>query len=404
MLQTSDTELKKICSVIDERKVIIPFSQNSFVCKSLNTDKNIAYVDLSNYFEIEEYSLADRIVSVQCGIKIVELQKFLVSKGLWLPVNCCDEQTSLLDLILTGDADPYENVNGGLRRHLLGLSFILPNGQIAKSGGKVVKNVSGYDLTRFLLGSYGYFALPVKAQLRLYDLPPKTLSIGIDSPNFAQLLNIANKIISTRLSLLSLDIVDRKLMSSESIERGVKSDRLRLMVTLFGDESQISKNTTEFRNICKENNLSISNILDRDEQERELRQLTAISSPKNKFAQTNHKEICFIDILCDRQKCGALLQLPDLHSKAFTFRPISSKLRVYLNSSSEQESALDSLNKYSIDEQAPLVVAYNNNEYIRKVARLGNRNKLMEETIFDLKQRLKEKLDPDCLFNPFVDL
>lgn len=163
-----------ISSLIKSGKKIIPFNQRCLPPLWSEVDKNIAFVDLSDYGEIEDHSASDQVMTVGCGIKMHKLEQFLTKNKQWFPVSYPDRETSLLDLILSGSAGPLEIVNGGLRRHILGLSFVLSNGEIAHAGGRVVKNVSGYDLTRFFIGSYGYFVLPIKAHLRLYALPEKS--------------------------------------------------------------------------------------------------------------------------------------------------------------------------------------------------------------------------------------
>jgi FAD/FMN-containing dehydrogenase len=116
---------------------------------------------------ILEYTRSDQVISVECGITCGELQELLKSKRHWLPVTAGDAR-SLLDVIVTGDAGELEHGFGGPRDLVLGLTVMLADGSTIKTGGKVVKNVTGYDTTKLFVGSHGWFGIPVAAHLRLY--------------------------------------------------------------------------------------------------------------------------------------------------------------------------------------------------------------------------------------------
>jgi len=86
------------------------------------------------------------------------------------------------------------------------------------------------------------------------------------------------------------------------------------------------------------------------------------------------------------------------------YSPISHRLRYCLSSDTEKEKVLNLLTKYSQKNSAPLTVAYGDDNYIRIVSKLGCNTENSDKAMSDIKQRLKIALDPDNLFNPFVDL
>ena len=74
----------------------------------------------------------------------------------------------------TADSGPLRHRYGGVRDLVVGATVALSDGTLAKSGGKVIKNVAGYDLAKLFTGSYGTLGLIVRVAVRLHPLPPRT--------------------------------------------------------------------------------------------------------------------------------------------------------------------------------------------------------------------------------------
>lgn len=127
---------------------------------------------------IVELAVGDLTVTVEAGVKLADLQNALEPVGQFLPLNpAYPETTTVGGLIAT--ADSWRQRYGGVRDMVLGISFARADGQIAKAGGRVVKNVAGYDLMKLLAGSYGTLGIISQVTFRTYPVPPASGTVAL---------------------------------------------------------------------------------------------------------------------------------------------------------------------------------------------------------------------------------
>ncbi|MCL6649157.1 MAG: FAD-binding oxidoreductase [Chloroflexi bacterium] len=138
---------------------------------------------------LHEHAWADLTVTVAAGMTLAELQRALAERQQFLPLDPpWPERTTIGGLIASDDSGPLRLRYGGVRDLLLGVTFVRADGVVARGGGKVVKNVAGYDLPKLLTGSLGTLGLITSATFRLHPLPPSDLTLRYDTPTPAELL------------------------------------------------------------------------------------------------------------------------------------------------------------------------------------------------------------------------
>jgi glycolate oxidase FAD binding subunit len=131
--------------------------------------------------KIIEHAWADLTVSVEAGCTIQKLQEALARHGQRLALDpLWPEKATISGILSTNDSGPLRLRFGALRDLIIGVTLALPDGTLASSGGKVVKNVAGYDLPKLVTGALGTLAVITRAVFRLHPLPrnAKTLSIS----------------------------------------------------------------------------------------------------------------------------------------------------------------------------------------------------------------------------------
>jgi glycolate oxidase FAD binding subunit len=131
--------------------------------------------------KIIEHAWADLTVSVEAGCTIQKLQTALAQHGQRLALDpLWPEQATIGGVLSTNDSSSLRLRFGALRDLIIGVTLALPDGTLASSGGKVVKNVAGYDLPKLVTGALGTLAVITRAVFRLHPLPrnAKTLSIS----------------------------------------------------------------------------------------------------------------------------------------------------------------------------------------------------------------------------------
>ena len=112
-----------------------------------------------------------------------ELQAALRSRGQWLSLDPADaERATIGGVLATNASGPRRHLYGTARDLLIGVTVVTAEGAIVKGGGKVVKNVAGYDLPKLFVGSYGTLGVIVEATFKLRPRPDdeRLMCVGFD--------------------------------------------------------------------------------------------------------------------------------------------------------------------------------------------------------------------------------
>src|SRR6267378_5332584 len=134
-----------------------------------------------------EHAWADLTVSVEAGCTIANLQEALAKHGQRLALDTLwAEGATVGGVLSTNDSGALRLRFGALRDLIIGVTIALPDGTLASSGGKVVKNVAGYDLPKLVTGAFGTLGVITRAIFRLHPLPQETRTISCLTANAAQ--------------------------------------------------------------------------------------------------------------------------------------------------------------------------------------------------------------------------
>jgi glycolate oxidase FAD binding subunit len=153
-----------------------------------------------------EHAWADMTVIVEAGCRVADLQKTLAQHGQHLALDpLWPERATIGGILATNDSGTLRVRYGSLRDLIIGITVALPDGTLAKSGGKVVKNVAGYDLAKLFTGALGTLGVIVQAIFRLHPLPRESRSLSFrgtpDSLNQLLLSIQSSKLTFTGLQL-----------------------------------------------------------------------------------------------------------------------------------------------------------------------------------------------------------
>ncbi len=138
-----------------------------------NSDK-APDVDLSALNKVLEHTPEDMTVTVQGGATLAELQAHVRQRGQWLPLDPpFSERMTITELLSSDASGPRRFGYGVVRDYVIGLSLILADGRLVKSGGKVVKNVAGYDVLKLFIGGGGSLGVIVEVNFKLRPIPER---------------------------------------------------------------------------------------------------------------------------------------------------------------------------------------------------------------------------------------
>ena len=161
----------------------------------------------SRMSRIVEHAAADMTVVVEAGASLAGVNRTLVEAGQWLPFDPpFPGETSIGGLLAANVSGPSRQAFGTARESLIGLRAVLADGSIVTSGGRVVKNVAGYDLHRLLVGSFGTLAVIVEANFKCRPLAEKTEIVELDGDRRV-LLDAARKIAASPLQPIFLELL-----------------------------------------------------------------------------------------------------------------------------------------------------------------------------------------------------
>ena len=134
--------------------------------------EKIPAIDLRQINRVVELTPEDMTVTVEAGITLGALQRELAAHRQWLPIDPPNADTISIHEVLSRDlSGPRRFGYGTIREHLIGMKVVLADGRIIKSGGKVVKNVAGYDLAKLFIGARDSLGVIVEATFKLRPRP-----------------------------------------------------------------------------------------------------------------------------------------------------------------------------------------------------------------------------------------
>ena len=132
---------------------------------------------------VVEHAWGDMTATVEAGCTVVAMQQVLAEHGQRLALDpLWPERATIGGILATNDSGALRLRFGSLRDQIIGITVALPDGTLAKSGGKVVKNVAGYDLPKLLTGSLGSLGVITEAIFRLYPRPRQSRSLSFATP------------------------------------------------------------------------------------------------------------------------------------------------------------------------------------------------------------------------------
>ena len=207
-----------------------------------------------------EHAVGDLTVTVEAGIKLADLQAQLKQANQFLPIDpAFDRQATMGGILATADTGSWREGYGGIRDMVLGISFIRSDGAIAKAGGRVVKNVAGYDLMKLFIGSYGTLGIITQITLRTYPIPEDSKTVVLTG-TYEAMAQAIQTLRNSGLTPTAADLVSQAV----SEELGI-GDNTALIVRFQTISSSIAQQVSQLEAIAQPLNLQISCYQDQNE-------------------------------------------------------------------------------------------------------------------------------------------
>jgi glycolate oxidase FAD binding subunit len=161
-----------------ERWGILPCGSGSKLMWGGLADNIQIILSTARLNRLVDHAVGDMTVTVDAGLRFADLQTALANVGQFLAIAPTYAAAATLGgIVATGDTGWLRHRYGGVRDLLIGISMVRADGQIAKAGGRVVKNVAGYDLMKLFTGSWGTLGIISQLTFRVYPLPPASQTV-----------------------------------------------------------------------------------------------------------------------------------------------------------------------------------------------------------------------------------
>ncbi len=158
--------------------------------------------------KIEEYDPGDLTIAVGAGMPFAEMQRKLGEHHQWVPCDSASlDHATIGGLLATGAAGPLKSTFGHMRDFCIGIQFVTTDGKVVKGGGRVVKNVAGYDLMKLLTGSYGSLAVMTRANFKVFPRPRQTRTFICSFHSLDEALQFRTHLFQSPLTPMCMEII-----------------------------------------------------------------------------------------------------------------------------------------------------------------------------------------------------
>ncbi len=369
----------------------------SGACTWLNAGNPIERVNVvvstARLNQFLDHEPADLVASAQAGVTLKNFNQALAAGGQWLPLDPPDEgHATLGGVVATGLAGAQTCGYGMPRNFVIGMRVVLPDGKLVKAGGRVVKNVAGYDLCKLFTGSYGTLGLIAELTFKLRPRPAKEVTV-LATGSLEAILKVAQSVHETRLFPVAVELVSSALAHRIGVETAAGD--VLLLIRFAGIAKtvsyQVEKATAQMRDAAEIGRIETESN-DRDLWRRlaaAATKLDEILSWRAAVRQTRVGE--FIKIVKDTY--------PDSFSKSLWHVGIADgrvrMMEPLRADTAEHSSRLAHLRNVAQSFGGSLVIESATEEIklaLDAWGRRGSSNTLMK--------RIKDELDPQGMFSP----
>src|SRR5262245_24526422 len=205
-----------------------------------------------------EHEPGDLTTTAEAGITMTALQGELGKRGQWLSLDPAQADKATLGGVLSSnDAGPRRHLYGSCRDLLIGLTVITASGATVKGGGKVVKNVAGYDLPKLFIGAFGTLGVIVEATVKLRPRPDADRLVIVRFGHLKEAGAAARAVMSSDLLPSALDLVDAEACKSLG-----QPGEAALLIGVDGIPEQVEWQCAEAERLLRPQGLVDARVLD----------------------------------------------------------------------------------------------------------------------------------------------
>ena len=264
---TDIQELRRVLEVASEENIALaPWGGGTLMSLGNRPERLDVVVDLSRLDRVIEFSPADLTATVQAGITFSKLGEVLEQHRQFLAIDPpLPDRATVGGTLASGISGPLKWQYGSPRDTVIGIKVVHADGVVTKSGGRVVKNVSGYDMTRLHVGGLGTLGVVVEVSFKLTPNPAGQATVVATFEEFSTCIEAGLGVFGSDVVPLALTAFDGG--TSDRMRRAQITGRGLLAVRLGGRPRTLDRRTRETRSICGRHGASRIEVLQDGESE-----------------------------------------------------------------------------------------------------------------------------------------
>jgi len=220
-------EVSKVVAFANERRLsITPRGNGTKMSRGALPGKVDLVLGMERVNRITDSDIDNLSLSVECGMPLAEMQAKLAKegKGYFIPLDPpFSSKATIGGVIATNATGPRRFSYGSARDQLLGLKAVVPNGDIVVAGGKCVKNVSGYDMTKLLIGSGGALGILCEITTRLLPLTEAAATLILPFKELEGAAKFIREIVHSKIFPAAMEVVNGAAMAGIHAESARKA-------------------------------------------------------------------------------------------------------------------------------------------------------------------------------------
>ena len=203
---------------------------------------------------VVEYEPADLTVTVEAGIRLGDLQTELAKHRQYLALNPpYADRCTIGGIVATNASGSLRLRHGTARNQVLGLRVVRADGTVVKSGGKVVKNVAGYDLNKLYIGAFGTLGIITEVTLKLSPIPVRQAILTADFQNVQEAADTGLSIVGSQTLPMFVNLFVNSDPARGGTEAPTDENKTLLVVGFGGDPETVAWQLTQCQGIMEQN-------------------------------------------------------------------------------------------------------------------------------------------------------
>ena len=408
----STQQVSEIMKFASQRNIpVTPRGSGTGLCGGCVALHGGILLSLAKMDNIIEFDKENFTVTLEPGVLLMTLAQAAIDEGMMYPPDPGEKSATIGGNVMTNAGGMRAIKYGVTRDYVLGMTVVLPNGNIIELGGKVAKNSSGYSIKDLMVGSEGTLGIVTKLILKLIPLPQFALSLLVPFDNLEQCFNTVPKILQSKTNPTAVEFMQRQVIEAAERYLGLhfpdKSANAYLLLTFDGTtREELEASYQKVADICLENGALDVFISDTEERQE------SIWKARGAFLEaikTSTPEMDECDVVVPRTALGSFMSFVSTLEKSHGLRLRSfghagdGNLHIYL--CKDDLSAQDWKEKCnsvmgSLYEESKVKGGQISGEHGIGHAKKGYLEQSLGEDIMNIMAGIKSAFDPGNILNP----